>query len=146
MTLHEICTKYYNVVYRRCSYELNFNADAAAEVTQQVFLVLCEKWPLVQFHPNLEGWLLKVTSNKLKKARAGYVRRSQIMSTSAEEFREPMREDDIFSRIMCEQLEIDLDLVAEMIEEYPEYDLDDIYMALEQAREACHGLQSELYP
>ena len=112
MTLHEICTKYYNVVYRRCSYELNFNADAAAEVTQQVFLVLCEKWPLVQFHPNLEGWLLKVTSNKLKKARAGYVRRSQIMSTSAEEFREPMREDDIFSRIMCEQLEIDLERYA----------------------------------
>ncbi len=109
MTLQEICNQYYNVVYRRCSYELNFNTDAAAEVTQQVFLVLCEKWLLVQFHPNLEGWLLKVASNKLKKARAGYIQRSQIMSTDAEEYREPVREDDIFSRLMCEQLEEDLE-------------------------------------
>jgi len=60
MTLHEICTKYYNVVYRRCSYELNFNADAAAEVTQQVFLVLCEKWPLVQFQMKMS---IQVQSN-----------------------------------------------------------------------------------
>ena len=109
MTLHEICTQYYNTVYRRCYYELNFNTDAAEEVTQQVFLVLCEKWALVQFHPNLEGWLLKVASNKLRKAKAGYVQRSQIMSTDAEEFREPMSEDDIFNRLMCEQLEADME-------------------------------------
>lgn len=109
MTLHEVCTQYYNMVYHRCYYELNFDTDTAAEITQQVFLVLCEKWPLVQFHPNLEGWLLKVASNKLKKAQTGYIQQSQIMSTDAEEFREPVREDDIFSQIMCEQLELDLE-------------------------------------
>ena len=109
MTLQEVCNQYYNRIYRRCWFELNYNVESANEVTQQVFLLLCEKWTLVQFHPNLEGWLWKVASNKIKKAKAGYVQRSQIMSTDAEEFREPAGEDDVFSRLMCELLEENLE-------------------------------------
>ena len=44
MILHEICTKYYNDIYHHCLKRLNFNADAAAEINQQVFSVLCERW------------------------------------------------------------------------------------------------------
>ena len=74
--------------------ELYYNSDTAAEITQEVFRVLCEKWSLVQFHPNLEGWIWKVTYNKLKKARDGYIRSSQIVSTDTEDFREPAKEEE----------------------------------------------------
>jgi len=109
MTLDEVCNQYYNTVYHRCYYELYYNSDTAAEITQEVFRVLCEKWSLVQFHPNLEGWIWKVTYNKLKKARDGYIRSSQIVSTDTEDFREPAKEEDIFDRLMCEQLEADFE-------------------------------------
>ena len=62
MTLHEICTKYYNDIYHHCLKRLNFNADAAAEITQQVFSVLCERWEEVQNHPNITGWLIKTAN------------------------------------------------------------------------------------
>lgn len=55
MTLKQVCEEYYNIVYRRCLRDLFYNQELASEVTQQTFLVLCEKWSSLCDHPNLEG-------------------------------------------------------------------------------------------
>ena len=110
MTLHEICTKYYNDIYRHCLKRLNFNADAAAEINQQVFSVLCERWEEVQNHPNITGWLIKTANNKIRKAKLWYALRYGIVSMNSENFREPPMENDMLEQILCEQLEEDLEL------------------------------------
>ncbi len=110
MTLQEICDQYYNVVYRHCLRHLKFNEDAAAEVTQQVFSVLCERWNVVENHPNIQSWLMKTANNKLRKAKVWYALRSGIVSISAETFRMPAVEKDMLEQILCEQLEADLEM------------------------------------
>ena len=109
MTLQETCDRYYETIYHRCLYHLNFNQESAEEVTQQVFLVLCEKWPLVQYHPNLPGWLHKTTSYKLKKAVEGNTPKVAIVSTDTEDFRETAETTDIYSELMCRQIEADME-------------------------------------
>lgn len=109
MTLQKISDRYYETIYRRCLYYLNFNQEAAEEVTQQVFLVLCEKWPLVQYHPNLPGWLHRTTSYKLKKAVAGNNKKVVIESTDTADFRENIAAPDIYSELICRQIEADME-------------------------------------
>ena len=110
MTLHEVCTKYYNDIYRHCLKRLKFDADAAAEVNQQVFSVLCERWKEVQNHPNIKGWLIKTANNKLRKAKVWYALRYGIVSMNSENFREPPVENDMVEQILCEQLEAGLEM------------------------------------
>ena len=105
MTLKEICDKHYSVVYHRCLYELYFNEELAEEAVQQVFLVLCEKWEFLQGHPNLEGWLLRTASYKIQKAKASYTQRLELVSTDAEDFIEPVRNQDFHDQVVSECLE-----------------------------------------
>lgn len=112
MTLKETCDEHYNMVYHRCLYELYFNEELAQEATQQVFLVLCEKWPLLQHHPNLNGWLLRTTTYKIQKAKAGYTRSLSTLSTDDEDFIEPVKMNDFYEQIVCERLDDDLNRYA----------------------------------
>ncbi|MBQ7933043.1 MAG: sigma-70 family RNA polymerase sigma factor, partial [Clostridia bacterium] len=105
MTLKEVCDTYYTTVYHRCLYDLYFNEELAEEAAQQVFVVLCEKWPALQQHPNLEGWLLRTASYKVQKAKAGYTQRLELVSTDAEDFIEPVRIQDFHDQIVSEHLE-----------------------------------------
>ena len=84
----------------------------AEEAAQQVFVLLCEKWETLQQHPNLEGWLLRTSAFKVQKAKAGYTRCLEIVSTDAEDFIEPVRIQDFHDRIVCEHLEEDMNRYA----------------------------------
>ena len=108
MTLKEVCDTYYTTVYHRCLYDLYFNEELAEEAAQQVFVILCEKWTVLQEHPNLEGWLLRTASYKVQKAKAGYTQRLELVSTDAEDFIEPVRIQDFHDQIVSEYLEEDM--------------------------------------
>ena len=108
MTLQEVCDQYYKKVYLRCLHSLNFNQYAAEEVTQEVFSVLCKRWTEVENHPNIQGWLRKTATNKLKKAKVRYAFRSGLVSINADNFREPLVEKDMLEQIVSGYLEEDM--------------------------------------
>lgn len=109
MTLKEACEEYYNIVYQRCLYELYFNEDLAAEVTQQVFVVLCEKWSSLH-HRNIKSWLLRTAKYKVLKAKEGYTKAKDIQSIDADDFAEPVKNSDFYEQIISERLEKNISL------------------------------------
>ncbi len=117
MTLKQVCEEYYNIVYRRCLRDLFYNQELASEVTQQTFLVLCEKWSSLCDHPNLEGWLLVTAEYKIKKAKELHTKNPYTICAEDEDFVEPTNENEIFEQVICEHLDNSLEQYEEKVYE-----------------------------
>lgn len=109
MTLKEACEEYYNMVYQRCLYELYYNEELAMEVTQQVFLLLCEKWDSLH-KKNIKGWLLRTAKNLVLKAKSNYTKSKDILSIDDSNFVEPAAAHDFNEQIINKHLEMNLSL------------------------------------
>lgn len=59
-----LADKYYKIIFRFCMVKLHYKVDVAEDLTQDVFMFLCEKADVLT-DDNLLSWLYSVAGNKL---------------------------------------------------------------------------------
>lgn len=65
MSLIEIIKRYYTNIYNLCLFKLSYDKADAENCTQEIFIVLINKWEKVQ-NKNIYPWLLKTTHYTIK--------------------------------------------------------------------------------
>lgn len=86
ITVRELAHKYYNLIYRKLLFGLNYNETEAEELTQEVFYELCKKWSGMrkESEKELKAWLLSTAQKKLMQ----FYRRSSKERKSCSEMSE----------------------------------------------------------
>lgn len=69
--LEQLIRKYYPPVYYYCLGKLNSDPQGAADCTQEVFLLLCQKYQTLDLTGNIRLWLYKTADNMMN----NYLRR-----------------------------------------------------------------------
>ncbi len=67
-SLNEFTSAHYDPIYKFCLSRLNYMESDAYDVTNNVFLILCQKWKSVNKN-HAEGWLYKTAKNKIHEYR-----------------------------------------------------------------------------
>lgn len=63
---NEIYEKYYDYIFTLCKYMLNNDVEGAKDCTQQVFLILYKKIPIMRMNADIKRWLIKTAEYEVK--------------------------------------------------------------------------------
>ena len=63
--LENVTEQYYMPIYKYCYKRLYYNESYAYDITNEVFILLCEKWDSLQ-KENIKAWLYRTAENLLK--------------------------------------------------------------------------------
>ncbi len=105
---------YYNLVYRRCLYEFNFNEQTAEDASDEIFIALLKNIHKVD-DSKIKAWLHSTTDKKIKEFRRRYKRRCRIDDIS--KYRNSLRDtstqsmEELLLIKAVEETDIDLEII-----------------------------------
>jgi len=63
--LEHVSEQYYLLIYKYCHLKLQANESDSYDITNEVFVLLCEKWDILE-KENIKSWLYRTADNILK--------------------------------------------------------------------------------
>lgn len=64
--IHKIIDEHYQKIYNYCYSQLEYNHHAAADCTQDVFLIMLRKRKILIFSKNIKLWLYRTADNVIR--------------------------------------------------------------------------------